>query len=124
MAAAAAGVEVDIPLVELFLAELFVEEAEREYMKRSFMYLYTKEGQELRQIMSSDHDDLGPYMENEDYWEWVMGGDDWKKLYPGTPAWHAGYRRADDIDWVSLFQRENDRVVVDLTGEERGMAKS
>ena len=29
MAAAAAGVEVDIPLVELFLAELFVEESER-----------------------------------------------------------------------------------------------
>ena len=69
--------------------------------------------------MSSDHDDLGPYMENEDYWEWVMGGDDWKKLYPGTPAWHAGYRLTDDIDWVSLFQRENDRVV-DLRGEEEG----
>ena len=129
MAAAAAGVEVDIPLVELFLAELFVEEADREYLTRSFMYPYTREGQELRQIMSPQREtgcfDLGPYMEDEAYWGWVMAGDDWVILFP----WHIGYRPvADGIDWVTLFQRENDgvvqreddRVVIDLTGEEEG----
>ena len=43
--------------------------------------------------------------------------------------WPIGYRPvADGIDWVTLFQRENDgvvqreddRVVIDLTGEEEG----
>ena len=85
MAAAAPAAEVDIPLVvdddELYLAELFVEEAEREYMERSFMYPYTKEGQELRQIMSVDGYDMGPYKENIPYWEWVMGGDEWITLF-------------------------------------------
>ena len=45
MAAAAPAAEVDIRLEldddELFLAELFVEEAEREYMERVFLYTYT-----------------------------------------------------------------------------------
>ena len=86
MAAAAPAAEVDIPLVvdddELYLAELFVEEAEREYKERSFMYTYTKEGQELRQIMSQPEYDLGPYKENIPYWEWVMGGDEWITVGP------------------------------------------
>ena len=76
MAAAAPAAEVDIPLDddELYLAELFVEEAEREYKERSFMYPYTKEGQELRQIMSQPEYDLGPYKENIPYWNWVTEG--------------------------------------------------
>ena len=93
------------------------------------MYPYTREGQELRQIMSPQPEtggfDLGPYMEDEAYWGWVTAGDGWVTLFP----WPIGYRPvADGIDWVTLFQRENDgvvqreddRVVIDLTGEEEG----
>ena len=109
MAAAAPAAEVDIRLEvdddELFLAELWV-----------FLYTYTREGQELRQIMSVDGYDLGPYMENEAYWDWVMAGDDWIVPF----QWQGGYRPvADGIDWVTLFQRENVGVV-DSGDEEEG----
>ena len=106
MAAAAPGVEVFIPLVvdddELYLAELFVEEAEREYKERSFMYTYTKEGQELRQIMSVDGYDLGPYKENIPYWNWVTEGSEWITLFEDLDDYEF-----DGVDWMTLFQREN-----------------
>ena len=54
-----------------------------------------------------------------------MEGTEWITLF----QWPDGYRLAiDGIDWVTLFQRENDgvvqreddREVIDLTGEEEG----